>query len=249
MKAIYGMNPVMEALKKEAGKIQSVIIAEGRENESLRKLLFLASERGIPIRYQKRVELDRLAGNTHHQGVVGMCREFRYASVEEIVARRPEGAAGDLIVLLDGITDPQNLGALIRTGHCFGVNGFIIPENRSASLTASVLKASAGAMLYTPVAMVVNLVRTIDFLKEQGFWIYGADMGGAADFQVFDEVNRVALVMGSEGKGIRSLVRKKCDFLISIPMKGKIDSLNVSVAAGIIIHAVVSRWDKTQLKI
>jgi len=186
MKAIYGMNPVMEALKKEAGQIQRVIIAEGRKKESVRKLLSLAAERGVPVHYQKRVDMDRLVGNTHHQGIMGICREFRYASVEEIMARRPDGSAGDFIVLLDGITDPQNLGAMIRTGHCFGVNGFIIPENRSASLTASVLKASAGAMLYTPVAMVMNLVRTIDFLKEQGFWIYGADVVGTADFQVFD---------------------------------------------------------------
>jgi 23S rRNA (guanosine2251-2'-O)-methyltransferase len=149
-----------------------------------------------------------------------------------------------LIVLLDGITDPQNLGALVRTGHCFGVNGFVIPGNRSASLTAAVMKASAGALQYTPVAMVVNLARTIDFLKEQGFWIYGADAGGDPNPRVFDGVDRLALVMGSEGKGIRSLVRKKCDFLVSIPMKGKIDSLNVSVAAGIIVHQIVRRWDE-----
>lgn len=244
MEVIYGINPLMEALKSEEKEIQSLLIAKGRGGESIQTLHSLASERGVPVLYRKREELDRLVGNTFHQGVVAIRREFHYASVEEIVTHRPKAARGDLIVLLDGITDPQNLGALIRTGHCFGANGFIIPENRSASLTASVLKTSAGAMLYTPVAMVVNLSRTIDFLKEQGFWIYGADAGGNSDSRIFEKANRVALVMGSEGKGLRPLVRKKCDYLVSIPMKGNIDSLNVSVAAGIIMHSIVSKWDE-----
>ena len=241
---IYGINPLTEALKKDTKDIESLFIAKGREGENIRHLITLALAKGIPVVYRKREELDRFVGGGFHQGVVGVCREFCYAAVEEIVAHRPESSRGDLIVLLDGITDPQNLGAIIRTGHCFGVNGLIIPENRSASLTALVLKASAGAMLHTPVAMVVNLARTIDFLKEQGFWIYGADATGNADRRIFDKVNRVALVMGSEGKGIRPLIRKKCDYLVSIPMKGKINSLNVSVAAGILIQAIVGQWDE-----
>jgi 23S rRNA (guanosine2251-2'-O)-methyltransferase len=245
MTIVYGINPVTEALRRNSEDIKTVIIAIGREGAPLHKLLTLATEKGVSVQYWKREDLDRLAGSIHHQGVVAQCRGIRYASVEEIVAHRPQGATGDLVVLLDGITDPQNLGALIRTGHCFGVNGFVIPENRSASLSASVLKASAGAMLYTPVAMVVNLARTIDYLKDQGFWIYGADAGGSSDLNVFDRTRRVALVMGSEGKGIRPLVSKKCDFLVSIPMKGQIDSLNVSVAAGIIMHAITNLWDKT----
>lgn len=244
MVVIYGINPLMEALKSKTEEIQSLLIVKGKEGDIIRKIYALALEKGIPVLYRRREDLDRLVGNSFHQGVAGIRREFQYATVEEIIERRPEGAGGDLIVLLDGITDPQNLGALIRTGHCFGVNGFIIPENRSASLTASVLKASSGAMLHTPVAMVVNLARTIDFLKEQGFWIYGADAAGKSENRIFEKVNRVVLVMGSEGKGIRPLVRKKCDYLVSIPMKGKIDSLNVSVAAGIIIHSIVSRWDE-----
>jgi len=244
MEVIYGVNPLLETLKSDAGEIRSLVVANGREGEGIRKILALAAEKHIPVVYRMREELDRLTGGMVHQGVLGIRREFHYATVEEIIARRPEGAEGDLVVLLDGITDPQNLGALIRTGHCFGVNGFIIPGNRSASLTASVMKASAGALQYTPVAMVVNLVRTIDFLKEKGFWIYGADVGGDSNSRVFDGINRLALVMGSEGRGIRHLVRKKCDFLVSIPMKGKIDSLNVSVAAGIIIHQIMRKWDE-----
>jgi len=244
MDVIYGVNPLLEVLKSDAGEIRSLVVARGREGEGIRKILALAAEKQIPVVYRMREELDRLAGGMVHQGVLGIRREFHYATVEEIIAHRPEGSRGDLVVLLDGITDPQNLGALIRTGHCFGVNGFIIPGNRSASLTASVLKASAGALQYTPVAVVVNLTRTIDFLKEQGFWIYGADADGDSNPHVFDGVNRLGLIMGSEGKGIRPLVRKNCDFLVSIPMKGKIDSLNVSVAAGIIIHQIIKKWDE-----
>jgi|LSQX01.1.fsa_nt_gb 23S rRNA (guanosine2251-2'-O)-methyltransferase len=246
MELIYGINPLMEALKGETPDIQTLFIAGGREGDNIRKIRQLASAKGIPVLYRKRQELDRLVGNRFHQGVAGMRRHFRYATVQEVLAHQPKGALGDLVVLLDGITDTQNLGALIRTGHCLGVNGFIIPENRSASLTASVLKASAGAMLHTPVAMVVNLARTIDYLKEEGFWVYGADARGNSDPGIFDRVKKVALVMGSEGKGMHSLVRKKCDYLVSIPMKGKIDSLNVSVAAGIIIHNVVRLWNEKQ---
>jgi len=244
MEVIYGVNPLLEVLKNDAGEIRSLVVARGREGEGIRKILALAAEKQIPVVYRMREELDRLTGGMVHQGVLGIRREFHYATVEEIIAHRPEGSRGDLVVLLDGITDPQNLGALIRTGHCFGVNGFIIPGNRSASLTASVMKASAGALQYTPVAVVVNLTRTIGFLKEQGFWIYGADADGDSNPRVFDGVNRLALIMGSEGKGIRPLVRKNCDFLVSIPMKGKIDSLNVSVAAGIIIHQIIKKWDE-----
>jgi len=244
MEFIYGINPLKEALKREKADIQNLFIAKGRDGEIIRELITLALAKGIPVFYRTREELDRLLGNTIHQGVAAVCCKFRYATVDEIVAHRPKAAKGDLVVLLDGITDPQNLGAIIRTGHCFGVNGLIIPENRSASLTASVLKASAGAMLHTPVATVINLARTIDFLKQQGFWIYGADASGNADHRIFEQVSRVALVMGSEGKGIRPLVRKKCDYLVSIPMKGEINSLNVSVAAGIIIKTIVSKWDE-----
>ena len=244
MEVIYGVNPLLEALKSNEGGIRNLVVAKGREGEGIRKILALAAEKQIPVVFRMREELDRLTGGMVHQGILGIRREFHYASVEEIVAHRPEGAGGDLVVLLDGITDPQNLGAIIRTGHCFGVNGFIIPGNRSASLTAAVMKASSGALQYTPVAVAVNLVRIIDFLKEQGFWIYGADADGDPNPRVFDGVKRLALVMGSEGKGIRPLVRKKCDFFVSIPMKGKIDSLNVSVAAGILIHQIVKKWDE-----
>ncbi|MEA2014878.1 MAG: 23S rRNA (guanosine(2251)-2'-O)-methyltransferase RlmB, partial [Thermodesulfobacteriota bacterium] len=139
-------------------------------------------------------------------------------------------------LILDGITDPQNLGSLIRTALCFGVDGLVIPENRAASVTPAVIKASAGAALHLPIAMVVNISRTIDKLKKEGFWIYGADASSGENLHNLDYSNHAGLVMGSEGKGIRSLVRKKCDFLISIPITDPIDSLNVSIAGGIILY-------------
>ena len=171
MKLIYGINPLMEALKTDAGQMQRVMIVQGRQGDIIRKLKDLAAEKGLPVRYVNKEEMDRLVGNPFHQGVAGTGREFRYANVEEIVSKRVPGSRGDLILLLDGITDPQNLGGIIRTAHCFGVNGVIIPENRAALPTATVMKASAGAMVHMPVAMVVNLARTVDFLKQQGFWI------------------------------------------------------------------------------
>ena len=146
------------------------------------------------------------------------------------------------MVLLDSVTDPQNLGSIIRTAHCCGANGVIIPENRAASVTASVAKASAGAVHYLPTAMVVNLVRTIEYLKEKGFWIYGADCGVGSDIHAPDYEGNIGLVMGSEGRGIRPLIRKKCDFLISIPMRGQVASLNVSVAAGVILYEILRKW-------
>ncbi|MDR2861194.1 MAG: 23S rRNA (guanosine(2251)-2'-O)-methyltransferase RlmB, partial [Syntrophobacterales bacterium] len=241
MQVIYGVNPLMESLKGK-GDIQTLFLLREKKGEWIRQFLRLAAEKGIPVIYKTREEMDRLAGKVVHQGVVGIRKAFSYASLEDIVLRPTMAKDKRLIVLLDGVTDPQNMGAIIRTGHCFDVDGFIVPENRSASLTAAVLKASAGALLHMPVAMVVNLARAIDFLKEQKFWIYGADMGGQSDFRVFDRTDRVALVLGSEGNGLRPLIRKKCDFLVSIAMESSFNSLNVSVAAGIIIHNIVNNW-------
>jgi 23S rRNA (guanosine2251-2'-O)-methyltransferase len=143
-----------------------------------------------------------------------------------------------LVLILDGIEDPQNLGSIIRTAYCLGVNGIIIPENRSASVTPAVIKVSAGAAQHIPIARVVNISRAIDYLKEKGFWIYGADVSSDQNFSSRDYREQVGLVIGSEGRGIRSLVKKKCDFLVSITMSGQIDSLNVSVATGIILYEI-----------
>ena len=241
---IYGINPLLESLKGQGRDIQTLFLLHGKKGDLVQRLLRLATEKQIPVIYKTREEMDHLSGGGVHQGVMGIRKTFSYVTIEEIVLRPPEEKNKRFLVLLDGITDPQNMGAIIRTGHCFGVDGFIVPENRSSALTATVFKASAGALLHMPVAAVVNLARTIDFLKGQKFWIYGADMGGTSTFSAFDYVDRVALVMGSEGNGLRPLIRKKCDFLVSIPMRNSFDSLNVSVAAGIIMHNIVKSWQE-----
>ena len=242
MQIIYGINPVMEALKDDRGNIEKVICTRGRNGERLRKILNLVTEKGIPVEVKDRTYIDRLAGNKSHQGIIGLCKTFHYASVDEVVAHRHELFKNDLILILDGITDPQNLGSLIRTAHCCGANGVIIPEKRAATITGAVMKASAGAAQYTPIVRVVNLSRTIECLKKKGFWIYGADAHYGREIWTHNFDGHIGLVMGSEGEGIRPIIRKSCDFLVSIPLMGNVDSLNVSVAAGIIMYEILRKW-------
>ncbi|OHE25398.1 MAG: 23S rRNA (guanosine(2251)-2'-O)-methyltransferase RlmB, partial [Syntrophus sp. RIFOXYC2_FULL_54_9] len=171
-------------------------------------------------------------------------REHAYVTVDDVLANRHKKSRYDLVIILDSINDPQNLGAIIRTAHCCGANGVIIPSNRAASVTASVVKASAGAVYRIPTAMTVNLVRTIEYLKEKGFWIYGADAASGVSFHAPDYEGHTGLVLGNEGLGIRPLIRKKCDFLISIPIRGEVASLNVSAAAGVILYEILRKWGK-----
>jgi 23S rRNA (guanosine2251-2'-O)-methyltransferase len=238
MQVIYGINPVSEILRSEGGDVRKIVVAEGRRGEDVKKILELASARGVPVEIRKREDLDRQAGTAAHQGVLCLCGEFAYASLEKIVANRHPAFPGSLVLLLDGIEDPQNLGSLIRTAHCFGANGVVIPRDRAAGITPAVIKASAGAASHIPVARVVNLIQAIEFLKEKSFWIYGADAGADTDLKTIHFEGNMGLVMGSEGKGMRPLVRKHCDVLLSIPLFGQLDSLNVSVAAGILLHEI-----------
>jgi 23S rRNA (guanosine2251-2'-O)-methyltransferase len=244
VQVIYGINPLLEVLLSHPAMLEKIVVAEGRGGDEVRKILRLAVEHGIPHEFGGRERLEKLAPHQVHQGVAGICRVQEYATVDEVIAHRHEKSKYDLVVLLDSVTDPQNLGSIIRTAHCCGANGVIIPENRAASVTASVAKASAGAVQYLPTAMVVNLVRTIEYLKTRGFWIYGADAEARMDLDAPDYQGNIALVMGSEGRGIRPLIRKKCDFLISIPMRGQVASLNVSVAAGVILFGILRKWGK-----
>jgi 23S rRNA (guanosine2251-2'-O)-methyltransferase len=245
MPVIYGINPLLEVLKGHDRIIRKLVIAAGRKGETIRKIQDLARKMGIPIEFKDRDYLHRQTGGKNHQGIIGFCEDFAYVSVDDVIANRHRDFKHDLILILDGITDPQNLGSLIRTAHCFGANGVIIPKDRSASVTAAVMKASSGTAGDTPIAMEVNLSNTIEHLKGKGFWIYGTDAGNGQNIHTQDYRGHIAVVMGSEGKGIRPLIRKKCDFLLSIPMKGKIDSLNVSVAAGIILHEILRVWDES----
>jgi len=238
MQILYGMNPVLEALHADPEGISRIIIASGRRGQGIDRVVDQASRLGIRVLFQDHAALDRIAGRVSHQGIVGLCREFTYSSLDEVMANRHADLLGDLILLVDGVTDPQNLGALIRTAHCFGANGVVIPAHRAAGVTPVVMKASAGAVHHVPVAVSVNLGHTIETLKRNRYWIYGAHAGTEKDLATIPFEGQVALVVGSEGKGIRPLIRKKCDVLFSVPMVGKIDSLNVSVAAGIMLYAV-----------
>ncbi len=230
----------MEAIGRDDAAIKEIFVAAGRGGASIKSILAQASRKAIPVAFKDRPYLDKMAGCKSHQGIVALCEAYAYAKLDDIINNCPK-SGGNLVLALDGITDPQNLGALIRTANCLGVDGVIIPENRAAAVTAAVIKASAGAAGRMPVARVANLSRTIEYLQEKGFWIYGADADGSLEVEKFDDNGHVALVMGGEGKGLSALIRKKCDFLVSIPMVGTVGSLNVSVAAGIILYEMLKK--------
>lgn len=237
---IYGVNPVLEALRGET-PIEKLVVARGRTGEELQSILDAARKKKVPFEFRDRAEIDRLAGGKS-QGVAAFCKPYNYYDLGDILSRQSRSQKKNkLVVLLDSISDPQNLGALIRTSYVFGADGVIIPERRAAPVTPVVIKASAGAVQHIPVSRVVNLAQTIDELKKEGFWIYGAAANTGRDFVDFDYSGNTALVLGSEGEGLRGLVEKKCDFLVSIPMAGDLDSLNVSVAAGIILQEIARK--------
>jgi 23S rRNA (guanosine2251-2'-O)-methyltransferase len=244
MQVIYGINPLLEILHTHPMMLGKIIIAEGRGGEALLKIMKLASDHGIPVEFTGREKVEKLAPRQVHQGIIGLCREHAYVTVDDVLANRHKKSRYSLVIILDSINDPQNLGAIIRTAHCCGANGVIIPSNRAASVTASAAKASAGAVYRIPTAMTVNLVRTIEYLKEKGFWIYGADATSEMSFHTPDYERHIGLVLGNEGLGIRPLIRKKCDFLISIPIRGEVASLNVSAAAGVLLYEILRKWEK-----
>jgi 23S rRNA (guanosine2251-2'-O)-methyltransferase len=235
---IYGINPLWERIRQGGQGINEIIVADGRKGTTVDNILSWASVKGIPVTCKDKSYLDQVSGSSAHQGVAAFCASYAYVNIDELIANSTQA---NIILMLDGITDPHNLGALIRTAYCLGVKGVIIPENRAAAVTAMVIKASAGAAHWLPVTREVNLTRTIDYLKERGFWIYGADADQGTDVNQFADAGPVCLVMGSEGSGIRPLIRKKCDFLLAIPMAGKLHSLNVSVAAGIILYEIARK--------
>ncbi|MCG6534465.1 MAG: 23S rRNA (guanosine(2251)-2'-O)-methyltransferase RlmB [Syntrophales bacterium LBB04] len=239
MQLIYGINPVREVLRQSGERIKEIIVATGKTGSAIQGILSTASGKNISIVFKDRSYLENLTGCNSHQGVVALCGAFAYADIDEVIDNRT--GARNTILILDGITDPQNLGAIIRTAHCLGVNGVIIPEDRAVSVTATVIKASAGAAYLIPLAREVNLSRAIGYLKERGFWIYGADADSGRQVDEITDDGPLGLVMGSEGRGLRPLIRKKCDFLLSIPMLGNIGSLNVSVAAGIILYEILRK--------
>jgi 23S rRNA (guanosine2251-2'-O)-methyltransferase len=226
MAVLVGTHPVLEALR--AGRpIEQVLIARGASGARLREIVERCRSASVPVRFEPRQLLDRMADGSPHQGVVAVAAAHHYADLEDLIP----GAR--LLVALDGVQDPHNLGAIIRTAHAAGAGGVIVPQRRSAGLSPAVVKAAAGALEYVPVARVVNLSRALDRLKEADYWIYGLDERGDRNYDRLEYADRAIFVLGGEGHGLHEHVRKRCDFLIRIPTAGAIASLNVSVAAGI----------------
>ena len=235
---IAGRNPVAEALSSNR-PIESILVAKGKSTGSIVALLSKAKKKGITIKEVDNKKLDFMTGGATHQGIVAVAAVKEYSSVEDILNLAKEREEAPFIIILDEIEDPHNLGAIIRTAECAGAHGVIIKKRHSAGLSYTVGKASAGAVEYVPVAKVTNISAVIDDLKERGIWVYGADMNGT-DYTKCDFSGGAALVIGNEGKGISRLVREKCDTIVSLPLKGRINSLNASVAAGILMYKISS---------
>ena len=225
---LAGIHPVAEALR--AGRpLERILVARGAGGPRLQQIIDLARQGSVPLRFEPRQALDRLAGSAAHQGVVALGAAQKYRSLDDMA----EGVR--MLVFLDGVEDPHNLGAVIRTAHAAGADAIVIPERRAAGLTETVAKAAAGALEHLPIVRVGNLNRALDEIKERGFWIYGVDERGTQDYDQVQYASPAALVLGGEGKGIHEMVRKRCHAVVRIPIAGKISSLNVSVAAGIVL--------------
>ena len=233
---IAGRNPVMEAIRS-GRSIESILVAKGERSGSV---VAKAKQKNIPVKDVDSKKLDFLAKGVNHQGIVAQCAVKEYSTLGDIFDLAEERGESPFIIVLDKIEDPHNLGAIIRTAECAGAHGVIIPERRSAGLSYTVEKTSAGALEYMPVVRVKNISAVLQKLKDKGIWVYGADMDG----EHYKKVNfdgAVALVIGNEGKGISPLVAKDCDVIVSLPMKGKINSLNASVAAGILMYEIADK--------
>lgn len=235
---IFGRNPVLEAIKGERS-INKLIIAKGTVGGSLSEIRAKALAKKIPVQDVERAYLDNLAEGANHQGVLAFVSAKDYVEVEDILAAAKDKGEAPLILLLDEIEDPHNLGAILRSADGAGAHGVIIPKRRSAGLTETVAKASAGAVEYVPVARVSNIAQTIEFLKKQGLWIVGTEAQGEKVYWEQDLSGPLGIVVGSEGKGIGRLIKEKCDFLVRIPMKGRISSLNAGVATSLILYEVL----------
>lgn len=233
---IVGRNAVLEALKSERA-IDTLLVAKGERNGSVGRIIASCRENGTVIKEVDKRKLDFLCGNGNHQGVAAYAASHEYAELDDIFNLAKEQNEDPFIIICDELEDPHNLGAIIRTAECAGAHGIIIPKRRSVSLTWAVGKAAAGALEYMPVVRVTNLASTLDELKERGVWIYSADMDGK-NYSKTDFSGAVGLVIGSEGNGVGKLIKEKSDFIVSLPMKGKITSLNASVAAGILMYEV-----------
>lgn len=232
---LVGRNAVTEALKSGRG-INKLWIASGDREGSVAEIAALAKERGIVVQYVERAKIEALAGGHRHQGVLAYVAPVPYAELEDILKAAEAKGEAPFLVLLDELEDPHNLGALLRTADATGVHGILIPKRRSVSLNATVAKTSAGAVEYVPVARIGNIAQTLKKLKEKGFWVAGADMDGENAYYEADLTGPLVLVVGSEGKGMSRLTKEACDFIVRMPMVGRINSLNASVAGSILMY-------------
>jgi 23S rRNA (guanosine2251-2'-O)-methyltransferase len=242
MNVIFGINAVAETLKARGRSFEWVGVATERKDLRLQNLIKDCRKLSVPVRFLPRVDLDRMAGTASHQGVVAVTSSKQYNDLDDLIAAKRGDHA--LLVVLDGIEDPHNLGAILRTADAAGADGVVIPERRAVGITGTVVKSSAGASEHLPVAKVTNIARTLEDLKTQNIWTVGLDERGAQSYESLDYNMDCAVVLGAEGKGLHDLVARKCDFLVSIPMLGKVPSLNVSVAAGVVLYEVVRQRRK-----
>jgi 23S rRNA (guanosine2251-2'-O)-methyltransferase len=237
MNYIYGINAVTEALKARGRAFQWVGMAKERHDIRLQRMIEDCRRLAVPVRFLTRTELDHMAGKAAHQGVVAVTSAKQYSDLDDLIGAKR--GCYSLLVVLDGVEDPHNLGAVLRTADAAGADGVVIPERRAAPVTGTVTKASAGASEYLPIAKVTNIARTVEELKERNIWTVGLDERGKQTYDSLDYNMDCALVLGAEGKGLHDLVKKKCDFLVSIPMLGKVPSLNVSVAGAVVMYEIV----------
>ncbi len=246
VQVIYGIHPVQEALKSSRLRIEKILVGTRTPNPALQSILDSANKRKVLVTFATKESLEEMAKGGVHQNVVGLVKEIPYADLRETLSLSKRKGEKSLLLILDGIQDPQNFGSLIRTGLGCGVHGIIIPKDRSVGITSAVVKASAGAAAYLPIIRVVNIAATIDLLKKEEIWVYGAS-GEAKDLiYQLDLTTDLAIVIGAEGKGIRPLVKKKCDRLFSIPMKGPLSSFNASVSGGMILYEVMRQRSAKQ---
>lgn len=233
---IAGKNPVLEALKAERD-INKIWIAEGSQRGQMQQVINTAKQKKVLVQFVPKKKIDQLV-DANHQGVVALVAAYQYAEIDDMFALAEKKNETPFFLLLDELEDPHNLGSIMRTADAVGAHGIIIPKRRSVSLTATVAKASTGAIEHIPVSRVTNLARTIDELKDRGIWFFGTDAKGAEDYRTMDGKMPLCLIIGSEGKGMSRLVKDKCDFLIKLPMVGHVTSLNASVAASLLMYEV-----------
>jgi 23S rRNA (guanosine2251-2'-O)-methyltransferase len=236
MSVLYGINAVAEALKASPEKIERICVERGQKNPRVQEIIELARQNHVRISFEERPWLDRKAEGSRHQGVVCFAAEMATFDADDIVA---QAKSPGLLVILDGIEDPHNLGAILRSAEAAGADGVFLPQHRSAALSATVVKASAGATSHIKLARITNIAQLIESLKKKGFWVAGLDADSDKSIWQIDLTVPMALILGSEGSGLHRLVREKCDYIVSLPIRGSVSSYNVSVAAGIALYEVI----------